>query len=155
MVIEMSGIDEQQVKKVTKVNASKQKPSNRELDEWNAFVRGYLPRNLYLGPSKALIIAELFVGMFILSIVGLFITRTAAPGLFLLTLIIFSVIPLYWGGDNLGKYLRWRARRNEWLNNTRRKFEEEDHERMLPPVNLARADVWLGYIRSLLKTCQE
>ena len=111
----MSGIDEQQVKKVVKVNASKQAPSKRELDEWGAFVRGYLSRDLYLGPSKAFIIANLFVGTFILSIMGLLITRTAVSGLFLLALIIFSMPPFYWGGTGLGKYLGWRVRRNEWV----------------------------------------
>lgn len=123
----MSGIDEQQIKRVAKVNASKQEPLNRELDEWGAFVREYLSRALYLGPSKTLIIAEFFVGMFILGIAGLFITRTLVSGLFSLVLIIFSIIPLYWGGNDLGKYLGWRGRRNEWI----RRAENRDYNRGL------------------------
>jgi len=111
----MSGIDEQQTKKVVKVNASKREPSNRELDEWGAFVRGYLSRDLYLGPSKTLIVAELFGGTFILGIVGLLIIRFLVPGFILLFITILSVLMFYWGAEDLGKYLGWRVRRNEWI----------------------------------------
>lgn len=98
----MSGIEERPI-------------SREEMNEWDTFVKGYLNVNLYLGPSKALIITEFLVAIFIFGIVALFAANILVPEIFVLALIILGVIPLYWGGDGLGKYLGWRERRNEWI----------------------------------------
>lgn len=98
----MSGIEEKPV-------------SREEISKWDAFAKEYLNINLYLGSSKSLIIAEFFGGIFILGIVGLFIMMILPPGLLILALIILGMVPLYWGTSDLGKYLSWRVRRNEWI----------------------------------------
>ena len=102
----MSGIDEQ--------------PCNTELAEWNHFVQGYLQAKLYLGPSKARIAAEFFVGILIFGILDLFI-KNLMSGLFSFLLIILGVMVLYVGGRDLGKYLGWRANFNRWFKEQKRR----------------------------------